>query len=82
MKVRAAEELLGVTRKLKQLWILSEARQKTEEDIDGVDTRLQINDIALKLREILEKSRALGDGEMDEIQLAKQEGSENVIEIE
>lgn len=71
-----------MTRKLKQLWILSEARQDADEEPNAVDARLQVNDIARKLRRILQKEGLVEEEEMDEVQLAKTEPSEDVIEID
>jgi predicted aldo/keto reductase-like oxidoreductase len=53
--VRAAEELLTVTRKLKQLWILSEAKEVSVELNKGLEERLQVADVAKELRRILRK---------------------------
>jgi hypothetical protein len=62
--VRAAEDLLAVTRKLKQLWILSEAREESGERNNGVEKRLEVGDVAKELQRILckeENIEKMGD---------------------
>jgi len=77
--VRAAEELLTVTRKLKQLWILSEAKEESVELNKGLEERLQVADVAKELRRILRKEDN-GDA-MEDVQESGKDG-EDVIEIE
>jgi len=77
--VRAAEELLTVTRKLKQLWILSEAKEVSVELNKGLEERLQVADVAKELRRILRKEDN-GDA-MEDVQEGGKEGAD-VIEIE
>jgi Surfeit locus protein 5 subunit 22 of Mediator complex len=77
--VRAAEELLTVTRKLKQLWILSEAKEVSVELNKGLEERLQVADVAKELRRILRKEDN-GDA-MEDVQEGGKDG-EDVIEIE
>lgn len=55
--MRAAEDLLVVTRKLKQLWILSEARQESGEGNNGIEKRLEVGDVAKELQRILRKEK-------------------------
>ena len=80
--MRAAEDLLGVTRKLKQLWILSETKQEALEDKSGIETRLQVTDVAQELRRILRKDGPSEEEEMDDVQLANAEDSGDIIEME
>lgn len=64
MQVRAAEDLLAVTRKLKQLWILSEAKEEGGERGTGIEKRLEVNDVAKELHRILrreEMAEEMGD---------------------
>lgn len=77
--MRAAEELLTVTRKLKQLWILSEAKEVSVELNKGLEERLQVADVAKELRRILRKEDN-GDA-MEDVQEGGKEGAD-VIEIE
>lgn len=77
--MRAAEELLTVTRKLKQLWILSEAKEVSVELNKGLEERLQVADVAKELRRILRKEDN-GDA-MEDVQEGGKDG-EDVIEIE
>jgi hypothetical protein len=53
--VRAAEELLAVTRKLKQLWILSESKDESREHNGVVDNPLEVCDVAKQLQRIIRK---------------------------
>jgi hypothetical protein len=56
--------LLAVTRKLKQLWILSETKENNGEGTNGVEKSLEVEDIAKELQRILrreENSEAMGD---------------------
>lgn len=55
--MRAAEDLLGVTRKLKQLWILSEATEGNGERNIGVEKRLEVGDVAKELQRIVRKEK-------------------------
>lgn len=55
--MRAAEDLLAVTRKLKQLWILSEAREGNGEQNNGMEKRLEVGDVAKELQRILRKEK-------------------------
>jgi hypothetical protein len=64
--VRAAEDLLGVTRKLKQLWILSEATEGNGERNIGVEKRLEVGDVAKELQRIVRKEK--NDEEMGDVQ--------------
>ena len=52
--MRAAEELLAVTRKLKQLWILSESKDEGREHNGVVDNALEV-DVAKQLQRIIRK---------------------------
>jgi hypothetical protein len=73
--VRAAEELLGVTRKLKQLWILSEAREDGAERTTDIETRMAVNDVAKAISPKLRNEICHQTGEedkMDGVQLTKQ----------
>jgi hypothetical protein len=72
--VRAADELLSVTRKLKQLWILSETR----EEIEG-DNKIEVGDVAIQLERILRKKEE--NEEMDGVEREKGEG-EDAVEID
>jgi Surfeit locus protein 5 subunit 22 of Mediator complex len=65
--VRAAEELIDVAQKLKQLWILSETKEEGRELNDGLDRRLQIGDVAQELQRILRKDDS-GD-KMEEVEV-------------
>ena len=62
--MRAAEDLLAVTRKLKQLWILSEARTESGERNNSVEKRLEVQDVAKELLRLLQENVE----EMDDIQ--------------
>ena len=53
--MRAAEELLAVTRKLKQLWILSESTDEGRERDGVVDNPLEVGDVAKQLQRIIRK---------------------------
>ena len=53
--MRAAEELLAVTRKLKQLWILSESKDEGREHNGAVDNPLEVGDVAKQLQRIIRK---------------------------
>jgi len=53
--VRAAEELLAVTRKLKQLWILSESKDEGREHNGVLDNPLEVGDVAKQLQWIIRK---------------------------
>jgi len=64
--VRASEDLLAVTRKLKQLWILSEAKEESGERNNGVEKRLEVGDVAKELQRILRKEE--NASEMDDVQ--------------
>jgi hypothetical protein len=72
--VRAADELLSVTRKLKQLWILSETR----EEIEG-NNKIEVGDVAIQLERILRKKEE--NEEMDGVEREKGEG-EDAVEID
>jgi hypothetical protein len=72
--VRAADELLSVTRKLKQLWILSE----TNEEIEG-ENKIEVGDVAKQLERILRKKERIE--EMDGVEQEKGDG-EDAIEID
>jgi hypothetical protein len=74
--VRAADELLSVTRKLKQLWILSE----TKEEIEG-EYKIEVADVAKQLERILRRKEAEENEEMDGVEQEKGEG-EDAIEID
>jgi hypothetical protein len=69
--VRAADELLSVTRKLKQLWILSETR----EEIEG-NNKIEVGDVAIQLERILRKKEE--NEEMDGVEREKGEGKDAV----
>ena len=60
-KVRAAEELLAVARKLKQLWILSEAKEESGERKSDAENRLQVDDVAKEVQRILRKEENVGE---------------------
>lgn len=79
MQVRAAEELLNVTRKLKQLWILSETRDDNPDQSSGVEERLKVGDVAKELRRIIRKEGV--EGPMEDVQETK-EATDEVLEIE
>ncbi len=64
--MRASEDLLAVTRKLKQLWILSEAKEESGERNNGVEKRLEVGDVAKELQRILRKEE--NASEMDDVQ--------------
>jgi hypothetical protein len=53
--VRAADELLAVTRKLKQLWILSESEEEGEGRSGAVEKPLDVGDVAQQLQRIIRK---------------------------
>ena len=72
--MRAADELLSVTRKLKQLWILSE----TKEEIEG-ENKIEVGDVAIQLERILRKKE--GNEEMDGVEREKGE-REDAVEID
>lgn len=79
MQVRAAEELLNATRKLKQLWILSETRDDSPDQSSGVEERLKVDDVAKELRRIIRKEGV--EGPMEDVQETK-EATDEVLEIE
>ena len=58
--------MLAVTRKLKQLWILSEAKEESGERNNGVEKRLEVGDVAKELQRILRKEK-IAD-EMEDVQ--------------
>ena len=80
MQVRAAEELLNVTRKLKQLWILSEARDDSLDKRSGVDERLNVGDVAKELQRIIRKEDV--EGAMEDVQEAEEAATDEVREVE
>jgi len=53
--VRAADELLAVTRKLKQLWILSESKEEGGDRNGAVEKPLEVGDVAKQLQRIIRK---------------------------
>ena len=53
--MRAAEELLAVTHKLKQLWILSESKDEGRERNDAVNNPLEVGDVAKQLQRIIRR---------------------------
>jgi hypothetical protein len=53
--VRAAEELLAVTRRLKQLWILSESKDEGREHNGLVENPVEVGDVAKQLQRIIRK---------------------------
>lgn len=53
--MRAADELLAVTRKLKQLWILSESKEEGEGHNGAVENPLDVGDVAKQLQRIIRK---------------------------
>ena len=53
--MRAAEELLAVTRKLKQLWILSESKDEGREHNGLVENPVEVGDVAKQLQRIIRK---------------------------
>ena len=63
--------MLGVARKLKQLWILSETKENEGEGMTDVDNRLNVNDVAREISEKLRRETSpVGEGEeMDDVQL-------------
>ena len=61
--VRAAEELVDVTQKLKQLWILSESKEEGRGLNGEIEQRLQVGDVAGDVRRILHMD---GGGKMQE----------------
>ena len=65
--MRAAEDLLAITRKLKQLWILSEQKkEESGEQGSRVEERLEVNDVARELQRILLREEK--NEEMDGVQ--------------
>jgi len=58
--------LLAVTRKLKQLWILSEAKGESGERDNSVDKRLEVGDVAKELQRVIRKEETTE--EMEDIQ--------------
>ena len=68
-----------MTRKLKQLWILSEAKEESVEQRKGVEERSKVADVANELRRILQKED-IADA-MEDVQESKDDG-EDAIEIE
>ena len=68
-----------MTRKLKQLWILSEAKEESVEQRKGVEERSKGADVANELRRILQKED-IADA-MEDVQESKDDG-EDAIEIE
>jgi len=60
---------------------LSETKQESKEDNLGVDARLQVNDVAQKLRTILQK-KGPSEEEMDQVQLTEAETADDVIQID
>jgi hypothetical protein len=64
---------------LKQLWILSEAREESVEQSKGVEERSKVADVANELRRILRKED-IADA-MEDVQESKDDG-EDAIEIE
>jgi len=79
LQVRAAEELLNVTRKLKQLWILSEARDDSLDQRSGVDERLNVGDVAKELQRIIRKEEV--EEAMEDVQ-ETEEARDEVREVE
>jgi hypothetical protein len=75
--VRAAEDLLTVTHKLKQLWILSEAREESGERRAGVEERLKVGDVAKQVNRVLRKEE---DEEMEDVQEENQVREGNQIQ--
>jgi len=64
---------------LKQLWILSEAKEESGDRIEEIEKRLDVGDVAKELKRILQKEEEESE-KMDEIQ---QNGhDEEVIDIE
>jgi len=64
---------------LKQLWILSEAKEESGDRIEEIEKRLDVGDVAKELKRILQKEEEESE-KMDEVQ---QNGhDEEVIEIE
>ena len=53
--MRAAEELLAVTRRLKQLWILSESKDEGREHNGLVENPVEVGDVAKQLQRIIRK---------------------------
>ena len=68
-----------MARKLKQLWILSEAKEESVEQRKGVEERSKVADVANELRRILQKED-IADA-MEDVQESKDDG-EDAIEIE
>jgi hypothetical protein len=52
LQIRAAEDLLSVTRKLRQLWILSDSAAERESK-NGMEDRLDVSDVSKGLQRIL-----------------------------
>ena len=64
---------------MKQLWILSEAKEESGDRIEEIEKRLDVGDVAKELKRILQKEEEESE-KMDEIQ---QNGhDEEVIDIE
>ena len=64
---------------MKQLWILSEAKEDSGDRIEEIEKRLDVGDVAKELKRILQKEEEESE-KMDEVQ---QNGhDEEVIEIE
>jgi len=76
-KVRAADELLAVTRKLKQLWILSESKEDGGKRDGPVETPLELGDVAQQLERIIRK-----EGSVEEKNGVQQDGDEEDDEIQ
>ena len=53
--MRAAEELLAVTRKLKQLWILSESKDVDGERKAALEKLSEVGDVAQQLQRIIQE---------------------------
>ena len=76
IKVRAAEELLAVTRKLKQLWILSESKDVDGARKAGLEKPLEVGDVAKQLQRIIQ------EGFTDEKNGVQQENDEELDKIQ
>jgi len=64
---------------LKQLWILSEAKEESGDRIQEIEKRLDVGDVAKELKRILQKEEEESE-RMDEVQ---QNGHhEEVVQIE
>jgi hypothetical protein len=62
------------------LWILSEAREESGERNAGVEKRLEVGDIANDLLRLLQKDGTTED--MDDVQIADNEETEEMIGVE